>query len=306
MKKIILSLFSIALTLSLNAQTVDELKEIQKEKKAYIDDLKAQIEAAESELKGIQKEIDVISGWKKGFAGLVGFDVNNSNGWVANPNPDASSSALNVGINAFANKAGEKYFLNNKLVFTKSWQDVDLESEGNMDEEDGLFDNGTVDILNFKSLYGYKLTKTMAVSAMADLNTSLENFLDPGVIDIGAGATWFPSDAFTLVVHPLNYHFAFSGTEGVSMESVFGAKIRADFNQTFTLAGKNFTYSSTLMSFVPYESKDPSLFEYTWLNSINFEVWKGIGVGFAFGIRNAEFESEDTQSYTSFGLSYSF
>ncbi|MDX1702207.1 MAG: hypothetical protein R3250_16390, partial [Melioribacteraceae bacterium] len=62
-----------------------------------------------------------------------------------------------------------------------------------------------------------------------------------------------------------------------------------------------------LTTFVPYssaEEPEPTLFEYTWLNTLSFEVWKGIGVGFTLGIRNAEFESPDTQSFYSLGLSY--
>lgn len=305
--KTLITLFVLSLMgLQLQAQSVEELKAMQSEKQALVDDLQAQIDAAKSEISEIQSKLDIESGWQKGLNGLIGLSLNNSNGWVANPNPDASSSALNIGITAFANRKGEKYFWNNKAVLTKSWQDVDL-SDGDMGaEDDGLFDNGTVDIFNLQSLYGYKLTDKLAVSAMADVNTSVENFLSPGVLDIGAGITWLPANNLTVVAHPLNYHLAFSGVDGVDSKGGLGSKIRIDYNQTFSIAGKDVTYTSTLMTFIPYTSNEPTLFEYTWLNSISFSIWKGIGVGFGFGLRNAEFEAVDTQSYTNFGLTYGF
>ena len=299
---ILFCLFSLVGT----AQSIEELKELQAEKKSVIADLQSQIDMAQTEVDDIQKAIDNLSGWKKGFTGLFGFDVNNSNGWAANPNPDASSSALNIGLSAFANRTAEKFFWNNKAVLTKSWQDVDLTEADSETENDGLFDNGTVDILNIQSLYGYKLNDQLALSGMADLNTSVENFLSPGVLDLGLGITWVPSSNMTVVIHPFNYHLAFSGVEGVDTEGAVGSKIRMDYNQSFSISGKDMTWTTTLMSFIPYQSNEPTLFEYTWLNTISFELWKGIGVGIGFGLRNAEFESPDTQSYTSFGLSYSF
>ena len=282
------------------SQNIDELKTMQAEKKAIISDLQSQIDAAQTEVNSLQKEIDKLSGWRKGFSGIVGFDINNSNNWAANPNPDASSTALNIGLTGFANRVGEKYFWNNKAVVTKSWQDVDIDDT----ETDDLFDNGTVDIVNLQSLYGYKLNDKLAISAMGDMNTSLWNFLNPGVLDLGLGVTWLPSANMTVVVHPFNYHLAFSGVDGVSTEGAVGAKIRADYNQAFSIGGKKVNWNSTLMSFIPYQSNEPTLFEYTWLNTLTFELWKGIGVGVGFGLRNAEFESESTQSFSSLGLSY--
>lgn len=49
------------------------------------------------------------------------------------------------------------------------------------------------------------------------------------------------------------------------------------------------------------------LFEYTWINSLNIaNVWKGIGVGITFGIRKAEFENANLQTYNAVGLTYGF
>ncbi len=290
----------------LSAQSLEELKSMKAEKEGAIAELQGQIDAIKGEVSGLQNDIDLLSGWRKGLSGLVGFDFNKSNGWASNPNPDASSSALNIGITAFANKDTKKTFWNNKGIITKSWQDVDLSKADTGTDDDGLFDNGTVDIFNVQSLYGYKLSDKIALSAMGDLNTSVENFLSPGSLDIGTGVTWLPIQNLTVVIHPLNYHFAFSGVDGVDSEGSVGAKVRADYTQTFDVSGKKVAWSSMLSTFIPYQEKEPTLFEYTWLNTLSFEVWRGIGVGISFGLRNAEFESPDTQSYYALGLSYGF
>lgn len=296
MKKITLLLFAFfATVVVMQAQTLD-------------DDLKAkqaEVAAAEEALAALQGEADALAsqiekdaGWITGYTGVLGFDFNKSNGWAANPNPNAKSSALNIGFTGHANNITDSFFWRNKGVLTKSWQDVDL-VDGS--ENGGLFDNGTVDILNISSLAGKPISDFIAISALGELNTSLGNFLDPGTLDIGIGLTLTPNiDDLVIVIHPLNYRVAFSGVDGVSSKGSAGAKIRADYTRNFG----GVAYSSTLTSFVPYGSNEPTLFEWTWLNTLSFNVWKGIGVGISFGLRNAEFESPDTQSYYSLGLAY--
>jgi hypothetical protein len=285
---------------------LEELKALKAEKMAAIGDLQGKIATIQGEVDGIQADIDVLTGWRKGVSGLIGFSFTNSNNWIGNPNPESSSTALNFGLNAYANRDSKKSFWNNKLIVNKSWQDVDLSSGDAGSEDDGLFDNGTSDILNLSSLYGYKLSNKFAISGLGELNTSIENFLSPGTLDIGVGGTWTPTQNMTVVIHPFNYHVAFSGVDGVSSEGAIGAKVRWDYFNNFKIASKNFTWNTTLTTFIPYKSTTPTLFEYTWLNGISFELWKGIGVGYNFGIRNAEFESTDMQSYHSFGVTYAF
>ena len=328
----------------LNAQSKEELMTLKAEKAGTIADYEAQIVAAKAEMEGLQKEIDKLSGWRKGVSGLLGLNWNNSNGWIANPNPDAKSSSLNIGITGFLLNDKEKTFWHNKAIIQKAWNDVDLSEADNIkrdingnqifDEEgnpvsDGLFKNGTVDILNISSLAGYKLSETFAISALAEMNTSLGNFLAPGTLDFGLGMTWLPMRNMTVAINPLNYHFAWPSKNekdlGLSSKGAIGAKIRVDYLEEFNIAGKKASWSSTLTSFIPYgdtkenvpalfddngqiltESRTAGLFEYTWINNFSFEVGKGIGVGFGFGIRKSDFESSSLQSYTSLGLSYGF
>lgn len=317
------------------AQSVRELQSLQTQKLGQIEDLKAQIAAVEGELEAIDAKMDVLSGWKKGINGIVGFDINDSNGWIANTNPSARATSLNLGITAFANNDMEKTFWHNKGIVQKGWQDVDKTQADRNADNDGLFDNGTVDIVNVSSLAGYKLTDQLAISALGELNTSIGNFLEPGTIDLGIGVTWRPLTNLTVVVNPVNLHgnwwavsskAAFSSIprEFDNPNLFFGAKLRVDYIQQFNLLGKLGTWNSTLTGFAPYSTEviespefndngdftggflEAGALEFSWINQLSIEVWKGIGVGFGFGLRRNEFESPDLQRYTTFGLSYGF
>jgi len=336
MKKITLLLFALfATVVVMQAQTLDaDLKAKQ-----------AEVAAAEEALAKLQGEADALAsqieknaGWITGYTGLLGFDFNKSNNWIQNPNANASSSSLNIGLTGYANTIKENFFWRNKGVITRSWQDIDLSSADGAVDNDKLFDNGTVDILNISSLAGKPISDLIAISGLGELNTSMGNFLNPGTIDFGVGVTLTPNiDDLVVVIHPLNYHFAF-GAGDVSSASSLGAKIRADYTHDF---GK-FQLSSTLTSFVPYGdtkilaptydgdnlpiiernmdgtprlnadgdpiaiTEEQGLFEYTWLNTVTFNVWNGIGVGISFGLRNANYEySPGVQNFYSLGLSYS-
>lgn len=323
-------LFTLCLLLScgymtLFAQTKAELEEMKAEKAAMLAEKQAEADAIAAEIAGLDDKITKLSGWVNGYNGTIGFDFNKSNNWVGNPNPNSTASALGITLNGFANKITDADFWRNKGVISKAWSDVDLSKGDGSADDDGLFDNGTVDIFNISSLYGRNITEQLALSGLGEINTSLGNFFSPGTMDIGAGVTWTPNiDDLVVVVHPLNYHFAFSGLDGLESTSALGAKVRADFNRTI---GK-VNWTSTLTSFVPYSNKksavtlgpddfgydatnlakntyEAGLFEYTWINTVSFNVWQGIGVGISLGLRNSDFEFRDTQSYYSVGLSYS-
>lgn len=314
-------LLSIAMMLvfSISAQddmTLDQVKTKKAEVDAKIADAEATLAGLKGEAKDLKGQIEVLSGWMTGVSGTVGFGINSNKNWVSSPNPNANSTSLALGLAAYANNIKDKTLWRNSLIASKEWQDVD---KGDEEGEDGLFDNGTVDILNISSLYGYRITPKLAATALGELNTSIGNFLKPGTADIGVGVTWTPTNNLVVIVHPLNYHFAFSEFDNIETTSALGAKLRAEYNNKFTVLGKDVGFSSTFTSFLPYKDEktliDPpggrdsweaGLFEYTWLNNLSFSVWKGIGVGVGFGLRSAEFESQDLQTYYSVGLNYAF
>lgn len=303
MKRILTLCLCALCTLAIQAQTIDDLKAQKQSLESEYNEAQSVADGLKSKIDALDTEIKKLSGWRTGLNGLVGFDFNNSDNWAANPNPTSSSSALNIGGSMFANRLADKYFWRNKLVINKSWQDVDFAAET---EEDGL--ESTLDILNLSSLYGYKFSEKLAASALGELNTSIENFLSPGTLDIGVGFTWTPVPDLVVVVHPLNYRAAFSGLDAIESTGTLGAKLRADYTRSFNVGGKNVAWSSVLTGFLPYQNNDPdpSLQEYTWINNLAFTLFKGIGVGASFGIRNAEFETTEIQTFYSLGLSYAF
>ena len=306
---------------ALSAQTEATIEQLQAEKaaaQAKLDAASAEAAAAQGTVDDLQKQINALSGWMTGFTGLVGFNLAGSNQWIANPNPTSRSSALTIGLTAFANRENPTYFWNNKLIVNRAWQRVDVDGTNTS----SLFDNGTVDLLNLSSLGGYKLNDKLALTGLAEINTSMSNFFEPGTLDFGVGATWKPITNLVVVIHPLNYRITWSAFDNVESQGSLGAKIRADYQDELLVAGRKIAWSSTLTSFLPYSgdkttldvvddfgvatgtTRKAGLFEWTWLNSFSFQIWNGIGVGATLGLRNAEFEFEDLQTFYTLGLTY--
>ena len=194
-----------------------------------------------------------------------------------------------------------------------------LYNEDDPNDDDGFRE--ATDVFNLSSLYGRKLSEKFAVSGLMEYRTTLlSNFNDPGYLDLGVGATWTPLQNLVVVIHPLNYNFVFADDDTI-FNSSLGAKIVADYTRQIGAIG----FKSNLSMFQSYESGDLS--NWTWTNSFAYTLWKVIGVGFDFGLRNnkqetlnfvqnlaptpdpeATFDSIDNelQTYWTLGLSYSF
>jgi len=67
--------------------------------------------------------------------------------------------------------------------------------------------------------------------------------------------------------------------------SSLGAKIVADYTRQIGAIG----FKTNLSAFQSYESGDLS--NWTWINSFSYTLWKSIGVGFDFGLRNNKQEA---------------
>lgn len=303
MKKIILTIGLVVASISMNAQTVEELK-AEKAKKS------AEAAKLQGEANALQAKIDAFPGWKFGAFGTIGANFSGFNNWYSNAVVNSSSANVGVTVNGFANLDQEKFFWRNSGSLNLGWVKLD-------DKDDATDDpdfNATTDVFTLTSLYGYKLSDKIAVSALGEYRTTvLENFNDPGYLDFGLGFTFTPIKELVVVVHPLNYNFVFS--DGISdYESSLGAKIVADYNKT---VGK-FKFRSNLSAFQSYKSSDLS--NWTWVNSLGFNIWKGIGVGLESGLRGNKQEAfnaagaigelsdtdNELQSYWLAGLSYGF
>ncbi|NRD22310.1 DUF3078 domain-containing protein [Winogradskyella litoriviva] len=300
-KKLLLSVFLLLIVTLSFAQTKEELEAQKAEKQAEADKFQGEANA-------LQAQINALPGWRTGAFGTIGGNLSKFNDWYGQGTPDLSSGSFGITLNAFANKIEDKYFWRNSLLTNLNWIKFD---DKNDPDDDDSFKNGT-DVFNISSLYGRNLSKTWAVSGLMEYRTTLlDNFNDPGYLDVGVGATWTPIENLIVVIHPLNYNFVFADNDSV-FDSSMGAKIVADY--TRQIGAINFkTNFSTFQSY-----KSSELSNWTWTNSFGYTLWKMIGVGFDFGLRSNQQEAANAQgvdlsdadnnlqSYYTFGLSYKF
>lgn len=302
------SLFSVV---TLTAQSTAELEAMKAEKsaelttlKADLDALTAKVDALSTEVASITDQLTPYPRWDKGILGNVGLNFSNFNNWFLRE--QANTSAINIGLasTVFANGDWEKSFWRNSANLTLGWLKFDNKDvDGSEENEDFQV---SADAFNLISLYGYKLSPKIAVSALGEYRTSILDgrFNNPGYLDLGVGATWTPIKDLVVVVHPLNYNFIFAD-EGFDYQSSLGAKIVADYTATIT---KGINWKSNLSAFMSYEGSDLS--NWTWVNSFSTAV-KGIGVGLDIGLRNnkqealaRELTDNPLQTYWMLGLSY--
>jgi hypothetical protein len=304
MKKLSILILFTFIGLSISAQTADELKKEQAPKKAEIAKL-------QGEVKAIQAKIDVLPGWKKGAFGTIGGSLSGFNNWYSRTAPNASAGNIGISVNAFANLIEDKFFWRNSGTINLGW--VKLDDASKTGDED--FETAT-DVFTLTSLYGKRLNKKWALSALGEYRTTLiDNFNNPGFLDFGIGFTWTPTSRLVVVMHPGNYNAIFSSGESVFTSSP-GAKLVADYTAT----QNKISVKSNFSMFQSYN--DSNLSNWNWTNSFGYKLWKGIGLGFDFGLRNnkqeainnalitdasASFGSLDNkiQSYWLFGMSYS-
>lgn len=308
MKRLLMACFLLASVSFTYAQSEEELKAALAEKKDSIDAIQGRADA-------IQAQIDALPGWKIGAFGVIGGSISNFSNWYAQGIPNNSSGNIGFTVNAFANLQQEKFFWRNSGNVNLSW--VKLDDDDNPTPDDGFRE--AVDVFNITSLYGRKLSDKFAISALGEYRTTLlNNFNNPGYLDLGVGGTWTPIENLVVVVHPLNYNFVFAD-DGDIFQSSLGAKIVADYTRQIGAIA----FKSNLSAFSSYESSDLS--NWTWINSFSYTLWKMIGVGFDFGLRSnkqealnyaintleitdATFENvdNDLQTYWTLGLSYKF
>lgn len=294
------------------SQTIEELKEEKSKKQDSVDAIQGRID-------DLQKQIDEFPGWKFGAFGTIGASFSEFNNWYGQGSPNNSAGNITITVNPYAKLDREKYFWYNTGNINLSWVKFDDKDDPTDDKD---FREAS-DVFNVTSLFGYKIAKNLAVSTLGEYRTTLiNNFNDPGYLDLGVGVTWTPLDGLVVVVHPLNYNFVFADNDAI-FESSLGAKIVANYAKSIG----DLKFNSNLSMFQSYESSNLS--NWTWINSLSYTVWKGIGLGFELGLRDNKQEAlnfatnnwdstgtepeptfdnvdNDLQVYTTFGLSYSF
>lgn len=317
MKKSVLAFLAVLTFAPLAAQTPEEIATKAAELKAEIAPKADSIAALQGRVDALQAELDALPGWKLGAFGTIGGSISQFNNFFAQGFPNNRAGNIGITFNAYANEIQEKYFWRNSLNVNFGW--VRFDNTDDDTDDDGF--RQANDVFNLSSLYGRNLSAKWAVSGLAEYRTTvLSNFNDPGYLDLGVGFTWTPAENLVVVIHPANYNFVFSRGDSV-FSSSFGAKVVADYTRSFGAIG----FKSNFSGFFSYESSN--LNNWTWTNSFSYTLWKVIGVGFDFALRDnrqetlnfiqnraltpdptATFDSIDNQlqTYWTLGLSYAF
>ncbi len=294
--------------------TIDQLK-------TERDAKKDQIKALQDEIDGIETEIATFPGWKFGAFGTVGANLSQFSNWYSRETPNVATGNIGITFNGLANLDREKFFWRNGLNLNLGWNQFDDKDDPDDDSEY----KPATDVFKLTSLFGYKLSDKIALSAMAEYRTTfLSNFNDPGYLELGVGATWTPFENFIAVFHPLTYNFVFAKEDAI-YESSLGCKIVADYSRELPMG---ISWSSNLSAFLSYTDFTNNS-NWTWVNGLGVNIFKGLGLGFEFGLRKNYQESvgnaykvweenpvedeptfdntdNDLQTYWLLGLSYNF
>ncbi len=317
--------------------SIEELKALKADKIAMINGLK-------SEVNDIEAKIFEFPGWKLGGVGTVGFGINSNNNWYALSTPNSQSTTYGVGFNGYANLDEEKFFWRNLLNISAA--NIATEIDKNSSVGSVVSHLSGIDLsslFGYKlnknwavSVEGKWLSSLLNYAQGGSPKYSLA-INDPGQLTISAGMTWTPLDNFVVLIHPLGYQKNWPG----SLFSSPGAKIGATYAGQI-LPG--ISWASNLSAFLPYSSTDNVEFEiediatpisveygnignfvnYIWTNTFSTNLWKGLGLSFEIGLRGdkqvwdlgslkamevptaAGLKANNLQSYTNFGISYTF
>lgn len=306
MRRILFSIAAMLLFVGVQAQTLEEYKSMKAEKEAAMGALAGEIAALDAKITGFP-------GWNFATNGTVGLNFSNFSNWVNQANPNSQATTILGSYNAYARLNEEAYFWRNAATLGLGWQNLNVDKN---DPAVGGWEQ-TVDVLNINSLFGYKITSTLAASAMGEYRTTvLNNFNNPGYLDIGVGATWTPMPELVVVFHPLNYNYIFSNGDSDFVSSL-GCKVMADYAKEIY---PGIAFRSNLTGFLSYndfgsENSLGDLSNFTWTNGLSFTAFKGIGVGIEYAIRQAKQETNaffgpdatdinHFQNYLVVGLSY--
>ncbi len=273
-------LLFIAGFLSIAGVKAQSLEELELAKKATKDS----ISRLESKLKNIQHKIDSFPGWETGASGTLGLNISNFNNWFQKDIPNSSGGAIGVTVNVHANYDEAKHYWRNAGTLNVGW--VKFDDQDDPDDENGY--QVATDIFNISSLYGRKLTQKMAASARVEYRSSIiDDFNDPGYLDLGIGGTWKPAKSLFCTFHPINANLVFADEESI-YRSTFGAKFVADYN---TDLGGGLSLTSNFSGFLSYKNFNRS--NWTWTGSVNYKLWKVVGLGIEGGLRGNKQETLD-------------
>ena len=268
------------------AQSKEEIHAQKEALEAEIAAKKDSLSRIEGDIKNLQGQIDDLPGWHVGGNGTVGINLSRFENWFQKDIPNSDGGAIGITLNGFANYDDPKQYWRSAAALNLGW--VKFDDKDDPDDEDGY--RQATDIFNISSLYGRKLSKIIAATALMEYRSSILNdFNNPGYLDLGVGFTLEPAKDLFIVIHPLNANIIFSESESV-YESSMGAKIVADYSKEFS---NGISFKTNLSSFLSYEDTNRS--NWTWTNSFSYTLWKNIGIGLETGLRG---NKQETLDYT--------
>ena len=143
MKKLSILFLLVCFSLTVNAQTAEELKKEQAPKKAKIAKLQGEVNA-------LQAKIDALPGWRKGAFGTIGGNLSGFNNWYSKNEPNSSAGNIGITVNGFANLIEEDFFWRNSGAINVGWVIIDDKDDPT---DSGNFETAT-DVFTLSSLYG--------------------------------------------------------------------------------------------------------------------------------------------------------
>lgn len=310
-KHLLSALTLVLFSLSMQAQSTEELTAKKAEKEAelapleaQLADLKGKVDALKAEVADLTEKVTPYPRWDVGALGNIGLNFANFKNWYSKSTPSTQALSLGISANGYANLDQKRYFWRNNTNLTLGW--LKFKDTSVKDVADTL--QVTADAFNIVSLFGFKLTEKLAASTLGEYRTSVLDgkFNNPGYLDLGAGATWTPLTDLVVVFHPLNYNFVFSDSD-FDYESSLGCKVVADYKRQIT---KGLAWKSNFSGFFSYKNSD--LHNWTFINGVTTAV-RGLGIGLDLGLRSNKQEAlaadplrtdNPLQLYYLIGLSY--
>ncbi len=294
------------------SQELKTLKDSLQLKKIAYTKQKQKLNQLQKEMSEIENKINFLKGFVLNAIGTIGVDFSKSTNWYANSRPNLYSEHIITTFNISAKLERKKIFWNNASTVNLGWKKID--DIDTPTKEDIKYENKT-DEFKLSSLFGYKLKHNFSISSLAEYRTTLiENFNDPSFLNIGIGSTW-TRKKITITINPLDGNIIFSKNKPAkNYKSSLGGKLAINFSPTFN----RIKLISNFTSFISYKSSDYS--EWTWANVIQYPIWRKLGLGVNFNLRQnkqqvfnnptTKFKSlKDTentlQTFWLFGLSYS-
>ncbi len=300
----------VAISFSVQAQSTEELTATKAAKEKELSALEAQLAELTGKVGALKGEVTDLTDkltpyprWNVGVNGNLGLNFQGFSNWFQKATPNTSSALVGLSASAFANLDQKKYFWRNGSILMLGWVKFD---DKDVDDDPDDF-QVAADNFNINSLFGYKLSEKWAISALADYRSAVLDgqFNNPGLLDLGAGATWTPIKDLVVVMHPLNYNFVFSDGKGFDYENSLGCKIVADYRRQLA---KGIAWKSNLSGFFSYEGSN--LHNWTWINGFTTAV-RGIGIGLDIGLSSNKQQAlaagktdNPLQTYYLLGFSY--